>query len=165
MNKKGLDFYDRLVDCLLEAGIEPWITLFHWDYPYELFLRADGSTPKVRGGLRNMYAWSCNGFRIASETGLRSPTPSASSGSATPPRACSRHAPRASRSVARMHHALLAHGLGVQAIRSEAKKPAKVGWSPSVTVFYPYTDSSADAEAARQATFSVFPAPSGITPG
>jgi beta-glucosidase len=32
-NRKGLDFYDRLVDALLEAGIEPWLTIFHWDEP------------------------------------------------------------------------------------------------------------------------------------
>ena len=38
-NPRGLDFYDRLIDALLAAGIEPWITLFHWDYPYELFCR------------------------------------------------------------------------------------------------------------------------------
>ncbi|MFW5999241.1 MAG: GH1 family beta-glucosidase [Halanaerobiaceae bacterium] len=39
VNEKGLDFYDRLVDELLEGGIEPYITLFHWDYPYELYRR------------------------------------------------------------------------------------------------------------------------------
>lgn len=32
-NQKGLDFYSRLVDCLLAAGIEPWVTVFHWDAP------------------------------------------------------------------------------------------------------------------------------------
>ena len=36
LNPKGLDFYDRLVDSLVEAGIDPFVTLFHWDLPQEL---------------------------------------------------------------------------------------------------------------------------------
>ena len=39
VNAKGLAFYDRLVDDLLASGIEPWLTLFHWDYPLDLYLR------------------------------------------------------------------------------------------------------------------------------
>jgi len=39
VNEKGLAFYDRLVDELLAANVQPWATLFHWDYPYELYSR------------------------------------------------------------------------------------------------------------------------------
>ena len=44
VNKKGLDFYDKLTDTLLEHNITPSATLFHWDYPYSLYCKGDGLT-------------------------------------------------------------------------------------------------------------------------
>lgn len=42
VNEKGLDFYDRLVDEQLKAGIRPFATLYHWDFPSHLFRQTGG---------------------------------------------------------------------------------------------------------------------------
>jgi len=47
VNRAGIAFYDRLVDSLLDAGIEPFITLFHWDLPAALFRRGGWSNPDI----------------------------------------------------------------------------------------------------------------------
>jgi beta-glucosidase len=46
VNEKGLDFYERLIDALGEAGIVPYVTLFHWDYPYDLFRKGGWMNPE-----------------------------------------------------------------------------------------------------------------------
>lgn len=45
INEKGIAFYNRLIDCLIANDITPYITLFHWDYPYELEIRGSWSNP------------------------------------------------------------------------------------------------------------------------
>jgi len=47
VNPRGLSFYDRLVDSLLACGIEPFVTLFHWDMPSALFRMGGWSNPDV----------------------------------------------------------------------------------------------------------------------
>ena len=42
VNEKGIQFYSDLIDTLLEAGITPWITLYHWDLPLALHMEMDG---------------------------------------------------------------------------------------------------------------------------
>ncbi len=46
VNDAGLAFYDRLVDALLERGIEPWVTLYHWDLPLALYDRGGWESPE-----------------------------------------------------------------------------------------------------------------------
>jgi beta-glucosidase len=126
LNPAGLDFYDRLVDCLLANGISPWATLYHWDLPQAL---------EERGGWANRetafrfadYALSVLdrlGDRVAAWTTLNEPWCSAFLGYASGRHAPGRTEPRAA--LAAVHHLLLAHGLSMITIRDLAPA-AQVG--------------------------------------
>ncbi len=110
VNPAGLDFYDRLVDALLAAGITPWVTLYHWDLPQRL---------EAAGGWANRdtayrfaeYAASVAGAlgdRVRHWITLNEPWCSAFVGYAEGRHAPGRTEPRAA--VAAAHHLLLAHG-------------------------------------------------------
>jgi beta-glucosidase len=156
VNKKGLDFYDRLVDRLLEAKIEPYCTLFHWDYPYELYCRGgwlasespDWFAAYVDAVVRRLsdrVQWwmTLNEPQVFTQVG----------------HADGRHAPGLrldTELVARVaHNVLLAHGKGVQAIRAAAVKPSRIGFAPQGITWVPASDSPADVEAARTETFAM----------
>jgi beta-glucosidase len=120
VNPLGLDFYERLIDLLLEKGIAPWATFYHWDLPQAL---------EEKGGWANRdtayryadYVRSVLdrlGDRVPVWTTLNEPWCSAFLGYASGVHAPGRTEPRAS--VAAAHHLLLAHGLGVAAIRELA---------------------------------------------
>lgn len=155
VNEKGLDFYERLIDTLEEAGITPCATLFHWDYPYELFRK---------GGWMNKE--SPNWFLRYVETilkrlGGRLPIvytfnePQCFIGFSY---ALTEHAPGIVFPVwdtlLMAHNVLLAHGLAVKSIRALSPKTL-IGYAPTGGAHYPASDSAEDREAARKAYFAV----------
>jgi beta-glucosidase len=145
-NAKGLEFYDRLVDGLLEAGIQPWVTLFHWDLPQALE-DAGGWTNRDTAHRFAEYAHLVSsrlGNRAAGIMTLNEPWVFTMLGYAL-----GMHAPgRADLSGAfkAVHHALLAHGLAAKAIRESCNAP--VGVALSMSSCEPASDSSADERAA-----------------
>lgn len=156
VNAAGMDFYDRLVDEICAAGIRPWVTLFHWDYPYELFCRggwlnrdsadwfADYTTVVVERLSDRVEHWitlnepQCFiGFGHA----LGTNAPGLKLGLAE----CLRAG----------HHVLLAHGKAVQVLRSAARKSALIGWAPVGVTSIPVSEATADVAAARASMTSV----------
>ena len=152
-NPKGLDFYNRLVDELLANGIQPFATLYHWDLPQSLQDRVGGwegrDTSKAFADYagyvaarltdRVKHIFTINEFGAFIEVGYRS----------------GRHAPGLKLTGQRLyqtrHHAVLGHGLAVQAIRANAKPGTKVGIAENVTVAAPVIETPSHIAAAERA--------------
>ena len=158
VNDRGLAFYDRLTDALLEAGIEPWVTLFHWDFPYALFLRGGWLNPESPKWFSEYTQAVVDRLsdRVAHWITLNEPQCFVGLGYAT-----GEHAPGLKLDFPEVllagHHALLAHGRAVAVIRERAKKIPIVGWSPAASVYTPATESIEDVKAARRATGAIYP--------
>jgi beta-glucosidase len=155
-SQEGLGFYDRLVDELLAKGIQPHVTLFHWDLPYELYLRGGWLN-------RDVVDWFADyaqvvverlGDRVANWMTLNEPQCFIGLGQQN-----GVHAPgdrlNFKEILLASHHALLAHGRAVQIIRSTVPGGGRVGWAPVGAIKCPVTNSPEDVEAARKATFEV----------
>ncbi len=155
-NRAGLDFYSRLVDAMLAQGVQPWLTLFHWDMPQAL---------QNRGGWLNRdsvqwftdYAAAVTSHladRVGHWMTLNEPQIYINLGHAT-----GVHAPGLKLSMREQllasHHTLMAHGSAVRAMRTAAKRPVQIGWAPVGRVDYPVTEHPDNVAAARRSTFSV----------
>ncbi|MHB1614024.1 MAG: GH1 family beta-glucosidase [Actinomycetes bacterium] len=150
VNTRGLDFYSRLVDELLGHGITPMATLYHWDLPQEL---EDSGGWGVRQTTARFAEYTIAvaetlGDRVGYWTTLNEPWCSAFLGYAAGVHAPGRTEPGTS--LAAAHHLLLAHGLGVQALRATLPSGASVSLTLNLAAVRPYTPSPGDVDAARR---------------
>ncbi|MFC3891007.1 GH1 family beta-glucosidase [Lentzea rhizosphaerae] len=149
VNAKGIDFYSRLVDELLEKGVDPWLTLYHWDLPQEL--EDAGGWPFRDTAYRFAeYAGLVHdalGDRVPTWTTLNEPWCSAMLGYDT-----GRHAPgrrNFGEAMRAVHHLLLGHGLAAQELRSRGA--ASVGITLNMGTHSAASDDPRDVDAARRA--------------
>jgi beta-glucosidase len=149
-NPAGLAFYDRLVDELLGSGIDPWVTLYHWDLPQEL--EDAGGWPARDTAYRfadyAMLVFDKLSDRVRTWTTLNEPWCSAMLGYAYGVHAPGRRDFAAS--MAAVHHLLLGHGLATQRMRAAATGPIDVGITLNMGTSAPETDSELDRDAARR---------------
>jgi beta-glucosidase len=156
VNSKGLAFYDRLVDELLQAGITPFITLFHWDYPYELYCRGGWLNPASSDWFADYTKVVVKKLsdRVRHWMTLNEPQVFIGLGHQE-----GRHAPGDRLGFAQVlrasHNVLLAHGKAAQAIRASSKTDCQVGWAPVGVTHIPVSERPEDIRAARQAMFAV----------
>jgi len=147
VNQKGIDFYSRLVDALLERGITPLATLYHWDLPQQL-QDAGGWANRDTAKRFAEYAAIVGGAlgdRVATFSTLNEPWCSAFLGYGN-----GLHAPGLADPALALraaHHLLLAHGRGVAALRNTIPASAQV--SLTLNLFVVRGASASDGEAVR----------------
>ena len=153
-NVAGLAFYDRLVDELLGAGIDPWLTLYHWDLPQEL--EDAGGWPNRDTAYRFAdYAslvYDQLGDRVTHWTTLNEAWCSAYLGYVEGVHAPGRR--NFADGVRAVHHLLLGHGLAAQRLRAaaaEAGQPVDLAITHILGNAVAATDTEVDREAARRA--------------
>ncbi len=148
-NPAGLGFYDQLVDALLDHGIEPYVTLYHWDLPQAL-QDAGGWPARDTAARFADYAalvYTALHDRVPRWATLNEPWCSAFLG-----HGAGYHAPGESdpaRALAAAHHLLLGHGWALQALRAIDPAP-DLGIVLNLEPIHPATPEEADADAARR---------------
>lgn len=148
VNEAGIEFYSQLVDGLLEIGIEPYATLYHWDLPQALQDKG-GWTKRMVVDAFMVYvdiSTRALGDRVKNWITLNEPWVSAFVGYRD-----GRHAPGhmdLDEAVAASHHLLLSHGRSVPIIRANVKE-ANVGITLNLTPQVPASQSLADRQAAN----------------
>jgi beta-glucosidase len=151
-NPKGLDFYNRMLDELLAAGIQPFCTLFHWDLPQALEDKGGWQSRDTSEAFANYAGYvaehlsdrvhhfmTMNEMSSFVDIGYRE----------------GRHAPGLKLPPAGVnqvrHHAILAHGLAVQAIRAHAKPDTKIGLAENANACVPVIETAEHIAAATKA--------------
>lgn len=127
LNETGLDFYDRLVDAMLERGLRPWPCLYHWDLPQALQDRGGWTNRDIAGWFADYAALMARrlGDRAENWVTFNEPNVSAWVGHEEGRHAPGLTDPRAATRAA--HHLNLAHGRAVAVLRTLAPK-AGVGF-------------------------------------
>ena len=156
VNEKGIDFYNALIDELLEQGIEPYITLYHCELPYEIYKRGGWMNPEIVEWFGQYARLVAERFsdRVKYFFTLNEPQCFVGLGFL---QGC--HAPGVKaplRDTFEMaHNALKAHGRAVQMLRAYGKQNVQIGYAPTSGMCYPEKETPKDIEAARKALFAL----------
>ena len=139
VERRGVDHYSRLVDALLERGIEPVVTLYHWDLPAALDWRERDTAERFAEYAR--VCFDAFGDRVRFWLTINEPWIVGLLGFLH-----GLHAPGIKDDVrgevTAFHHLLLAHGLAVQAYEGAGR----IGLAPNLMPHYPASDDPADLE-------------------
>jgi len=165
-NPRGVGFYDRLVDELLAAGVEPYVTLYHWDLPQTLQDAYGGWQGKETAHAFADYAgyvaaqlsdrvhhyFTINEFASFVEGGYQGLDVTVGGGKTVHLGAAPGLSLPDDELKQVRHHAVLGHGLAVESIRAQAPSTTKVGFAENIRVAVPVIDTPEHVRAAKAAT-------------
>lgn len=158
VNEKGIAFYSELIDELLKYGIEPYITLYHWELPYALYQRGGWMNPQIVEWFGDYARLVAERFsdRVRYFFTLNEPQCFVGLGFLTGEHAPGIQAPLKD-TFQMAHHVMKAHGRAVQMLRQYGRQPLQIGYAPTGSMCYPETEKKEDIEAARQILFALQP--------
>jgi beta-glucosidase len=149
VNQAGIDYYNKIIDSLLASGIEPWITLYHWDLPHALEVKG-GWTNRESVNWFSEYVEVCAqyfGDRVKNWMVINEPSVFTGAGYFL-----GIHAPGKkgiTNYLKAMHHVTLATAAGARILRNKVPE-ANIGTTFSCTHIEPATENAKDVEAAKR---------------
>lgn len=158
LNPAGVAFYRRLLEALRAAGVQPWVTLYHWDLPSALYQRGGWLNRDSADWFADYAALAAREFGdlVAHWITFNEPQCFIWLGLHA-----GRHAPGLRLPLADVlragHNVLRAHGRAVPALRAASPRTGQIGYAPVGAIKMPESESAADVEAARQSMFAVGP--------
>lgn len=155
VNREGIAFYNAVIDELIANGIEPYITLYHWDYPQALQDRGGWLSEESIQWFAEYAGVVSAAFSDRVTNFITLNEPQCFTGLA---HLHTEHAPGIQLPTKDLfqlvHNALRAHGAAVIALRENAKRPILVGFAPTCGMVYPKTETPENIEACRRYLFS-----------
>lgn len=156
VNEKGLQFYMDLVDELIQAGIEPLVTLYHWNLPYALYEKGGWKNPEIVNWFAEYtevvakafagkvhYYMTFNEFQMFAGLGM-------SVGVMAP---FEKNDEKTMMQISA--NIFLAHGKAVTMLRKYGDERTKIGMAPTGNVWLPETDEPEKIEEAREKSFAI----------
>jgi len=158
VNPKGIEFYSNLIDELLDAGIEPLVTIYHWDMPYSVYKKGGWKNDEISDWFAQYVKVLVENFSNRVKYWMTFNEPQVFIGLG---HLMGIHAPFEKNSVKDIVHmsknVLLSHGKAVATIRKFSKQNAKIGFAPTGDVYLPKNTTKEEIENARCKSFRLDP--------
>ena len=150
VNELGVKFYHNLINELVSAGIEPFITLYHWELPYELHKKGGWMNDEIVNWFADYAVFIVKEFsgKVTKYFTFNEPQCFIGLGYVSGIHAPGLKAPIRDTFIM-AHNVLKAHGLAVKKMREAAKQDIEIGIAPTGSMSYPDSNKPEDIEAAR----------------